>query len=99
MEHAKAWRDAWSGILVNQVNLADSFHEIYKTIPMPGDSEIMPTETPISTLRRVAKLHAAQNDLRADMIEEVDKVDRLLIERLSEVKVSLPPERTNGIGN
>lgn len=90
MEHAKAWRDAWSDILVNQVNLVDSFHEVYKTIPMPGDSEIIPAETPISTLRRVAKLHASQNDLRADMIEEVDKVDRMLIERLSEVKVSFP---------
>lgn len=88
MEHTKTWRDAWSDILINQVNLADSFHEVYKTIPMPGDSEITPAETPISTLRRVAKLHAVQNDLRADMIEEVEKVDRMLIERLSEVKVS-----------
>lgn len=59
---------------------------------MPGDSEITPVETPISILRRVAKLHATQNDLRADMIEEVEKVDRMLIERLSEVKVSFPLE-------
>lgn len=92
MEHTKAWRDAWSDILINQVNLADSFHDVYKAIPMPGDSEIIPVETPVSTLRRVAKLHATQNDLRSDMIEEVEKVDRMLIERLSEAKVSFPSE-------
>lgn len=90
MEQTKAWRDAWSDILINQVNLADSFHEVYKSIPMPGDSEVTPVETPIPILRRVAKLHAAQNDLRADMIEEVEKVDRMLIERLGEVKVRFP---------
>lgn len=60
---------------------------------MPGDSEITPTETPISILRRVAKLHATQNDLRADMTEEVEKVDRMLVERLGEVKVRFPSER------
>lgn len=59
---------------------------------MPGDSEITPMETPISILRRVAKLHASQNDLRADMIEEVEKVDRMLVERLGEVKVSFHSE-------
>lgn len=90
MEHTKAWRDAWTDILVTQVNLTDSFHDVYKPIPMPGDSKIEPLETPISTLRRVAKLHAAQNDLKTDMMEEIEKVDRLLVERLTEAKVSFP---------
>lgn len=60
---------------------------------MPGDSEIVPVETPRDILRRVAKLHAAQNDLKSDMMEEVEKVDRLLVERLTEAKVGSPREK------
>ncbi|KAI5843436.1 hypothetical protein DFP73DRAFT_606610 [Morchella snyderi] len=93
LEHTKAWRDAWSSILVNQVNLTDSFHDVYKTIPMPGDSKIEVLETPGDTLRRVATLHAAQNDLKADMLDEVEKVDRLLVERLGEAKAALKPAK------
>ncbi|RPB10464.1 hypothetical protein P167DRAFT_509402 [Morchella conica CCBAS932] len=91
LEHTKAWRDAWSSILVTQVNLTDSFHDVYKTIPMPGDSKIEVLETPTDTLRRVATLHAAQNDLKADMLDEIEKVDRLLVERLGEAKAALKP--------
>ncbi|KAH0604752.1 uncharacterized protein H6S33_006420 [Morchella sextelata] len=91
LEHTKAWRDAWSSILVNQVNLTDSFHDVYKTIPMPGDSKVEVLETPTDTLRRVATLHAAQNDLKADMMDEIEKVDRLLVERLGEAKAALKP--------
>lgn len=72
---------------MNQVNLTDSFHDVYKTIPMPGDSKVEVLETPTDTLRRVATLHAAQNDLKADMMDEIEKVDRLLVERLGEAKV------------
>lgn len=91
LEHSKAWRDAWSSILVNQVTLSDSFHDVYKTIPMPGDSKVEVLETPTDTLRRVATLHAAQNDLKADMLDEIEKVDRLLVERLNEARASLKP--------
>ena len=38
-------------------------------------------------LRKIAKLHAAQNDLKADMAEEIDRVDKMLIAPLSEAKV------------
>jgi len=91
IEHTKAWRDSWTEILVDQTILTDSFHDIYKTIPLPQDYNIQVAETPVPVLRKVAKLHAAQNDLKTDMTEEIERVDKMLVERLSEAKAALKP--------
>lgn len=76
--------------MVNQTILTDSFHDIYKAIPLPQDYNIQVAETPVLVLRKVAKLHAAQNDLKTDMTEEIERVDKMLVERLSEAKVCYP---------
>ncbi|RPB05255.1 hypothetical protein L873DRAFT_1663772 [Choiromyces venosus 120613-1] len=89
--HTKAWRNSWADILVNQTILTDSFHDIYKAIPLPQDYNIQVAETPVPVLRKVAKLHATQNDLKTDIMEELDRVDKMLLERLSEAKAALKP--------
>ncbi|PWW74133.1 hypothetical protein C7212DRAFT_284285 [Tuber magnatum] len=91
IEHTKAWRDSWSEIFINQTILTDSFHDIYKAIPLPQDYNTQVAETPVTVLRKVARLHAAQNDLKADMMEEIERVDKMLVERLSEAKAALKP--------
>jgi len=73
--------------LVNETRLADSFHDVYQTIPRTGDSANPPEATPQETMHRVAVLHTSHNELKNDMLEEVAKVEKLLIGPLSDCKV------------
>jgi hypothetical protein len=91
VEHTKAWRDGWTDILVNATRLADSFHDVYQTIPRTGDSTIPPEPTPVEILQRVARLHAAHNELKDDMLSEVDKVEHMLVQPLQECRGVLKP--------
>ncbi|KAF8543244.1 hypothetical protein BDD12DRAFT_244376 [Trichophaea hybrida] len=90
-EHTKVWRDSWTDILVNETRLADSFHDVYQTIPRTGDSTIRPEPTPQETMHRVAVLHTSHNELKNDMLEEVAKVEKLMIGPLSDCKTVLKP--------
>ncbi|KAI5856247.1 hypothetical protein BZA05DRAFT_387867 [Tricharina praecox] len=91
LEHTKTWRDSWSDILVNQTRLADSFHDVYQTIPRTGDSTIPPEPTPPEIMRRVALLHTSYNELKDDMLDEVAKVETMLVQPLGECRAMLKP--------
>ncbi|KAA8913899.1 hypothetical protein FN846DRAFT_897055 [Sphaerosporella brunnea] len=91
VEHTKSWRDGWTDILVNATRLADSFHDVYQTIPRTGDSVSPPEPTPREILQRVAKLHAAHNELKDDMLAELDKVDRMLLQPMTDCRQVLKP--------
>lgn len=96
LEHTKTWRDSWSDILVNQTRLADSFHDVYQTIPRTGDSTIPPEPTPPEIMRRVALLHTSYNELKDDMLDEVAKVETMLVQPLGECRVRDPIVRDWG---
>ncbi|KAL7276524.1 hypothetical protein RUND412_000483 [Rhizina undulata] len=90
IEHMKRFRDSWIDILVNQTVLADTFHEVFKTIPVPEDANVELLETPLPVLKRIAALHAGLNDLKGDMMEEVGRVD-YLITAAGEAKAGFKP--------
>ncbi|KAI5791841.1 hypothetical protein EDC01DRAFT_656173 [Geopyxis carbonaria] len=91
VEHTKTWRDSWTNILVHETRIADSLHDVYQTIPRTGDSTNPPPETPEDILHRVALLHTTYNDLKEDMMEEVVKVDTLLIGPMTTCRGTLKP--------
>ena len=91
IESTKKWRDSWSDILLTETHLADSFHDVYQTIPRASDTAIPPEETPQELLHRVAKLHSSHNDLKNDMMEEVGKIEGLLISPMTDCKAVLKP--------
>lgn len=87
VEHTRAWRDSWTDILVNETRLADSFHDVYQKIPRTGDSANPPEDAPQDIMHRVALLHTSHNELKTDMLEEVGKVERLMVAPLGDCKV------------
>jgi len=94
LEHTKTWRDSWNDILVNQTRFMDSFHDVYQTIPRTGDSAIPPEPAAPEILKRVAMLHTSYNELKDDMLDEVAKVETMLVQPLGECRVHDPPPNT-----
>lgn len=98
LESSKTLRDAWKNILLTEANLADSWWTLYQTIPRTSESRQPPEETPQDVLDRVKELGTVYKGLQEDMMEEVRKMDTLLIQPLQECAVSLTPERGNWAG-
>ncbi|KAI5807233.1 hypothetical protein BZA77DRAFT_352622 [Pyronema omphalodes] len=90
-EHTKTWRDSWTDILVNETRLVDSFHDVYQTIPRTGDSTIPPEDTPQELMQRIATLHTSHNDLKNDMLEEVAKIETLLVAPIADCRGVIKP--------
>jgi len=63
---------------------------VYQTIPRMGDSANPPEPTPPEIAQRVALLHTSYNELKDDMLDEVAKVETMLVQPLGECKVCDP---------
>lgn len=87
-ESTKNWRDAWTAILLTETKLAEGYWALYQTIPRTGDSVQPPEETPQDVLDRIKELHDVYLNLKNDMMEEVVKVDGLVINPLKQCAVS-----------
>jgi hypothetical protein len=46
-----------------------------------------PEDTPQELMQRIATLHASHNDLKNDMLEEVAKIETLLIAPIADCRV------------
>ena len=96
MEHTKAWRDAWSDILHVQTRIADSFYDVYQTIPRTGDTATPPEPTPPQVMGRVELMRTSHRELSDDMMIEVDKVEGMLVRPMLECRVRC--SRVLGVG-
>lgn len=72
--------------------MADTWWTMYQTIPRSSESSQPPEETPPDVMDRVKQLGDVYRGLKEDMMEEVKKMDTLLIQPLQECSVSTPPE-------
>jgi amphiphysin len=73
--------------------MVTEFENLYKPIPVPSDiaAAKKPAETPQETIERVMRLREAYYELKSDMIEEVNAIERRLIGPAKDAQASLKP--------
>ncbi|KLJ10543.1 hypothetical protein EMPG_14091 [Blastomyces silverae] len=93
IDSSKAWRDAWTAILNYQARLVQEFESLYN--PIVGSSEPStprpPAETPEATLARTTRLHEAYEELRTELLTEINSVDERMIKPAMDAKDYLQP--------
>lgn len=93
IDASKAWRDAWTSILTYQHRLVSEFENIYA--PILGASELyngpQDVEASQSILERTTKLREEYEDLKKDLLEEVNSVNEKMIRPLMDAKDYLQP--------
>ncbi|KAI9812749.1 MAG: hypothetical protein M1827_004505 [Pycnora praestabilis] len=94
VDATKAWRDAWASILTHQFQLVNEIHGLYT--PIVGASEAYPGHdsaavTPRSTLERTSRLRDAYQEMKTDLLEEVNLVDTRIIKPAMDAKDFIQP--------
>ncbi|PKX97030.1 BAR and SH3 domain-containing protein [Aspergillus novofumigatus IBT 16806] len=92
VESTRAWRDAWSSILLHQERMLCEFDGIYA--PIIGSSDPTTAKaapTPEATLARTRRLREEYEELRKELAEELNAVDQRMIRPASQAKEYLAP--------
>ena len=95
IDASKAWRDSWTDILNTQQHLVNSFQVIYSPIVGAGDQYAghEPINTPQSTLERVVKLDEQYDELKTDLLDEVNQVDLRIVQPAMRAKEYMQPTK------
>ncbi|KAF7713018.1 Uncharacterized protein PECH_003836 [Penicillium ucsense] len=93
VESTKAWRDAWVSIATFQSRLADEFDGLYAPILASSETETRhtPQETPKALLTRTSNLRREYDELRGDLLEELQMVERRMSQPAEQAKSYLAP--------
>lgn len=93
MESTQAWRDAWISIATYQSRLIDEFDGLYG--PIIGSSETpshhQAVETDPIRLARTNRLRKEYDELRTDLVEELNAVETRMTQPAAHAKESLAP--------
>ncbi|KAJ5104813.1 hypothetical protein NUU61_002160 [Penicillium alfredii] len=93
VDSSQSWRDAWVSIATFQSRLVDEFDGLYG--PIVGTSETPSNhkaiETPPATLARTNKLRKEYDELRTDLLQELDAVEQRMTRPAAQAKESLTP--------
>ncbi|KAJ5907035.1 uncharacterized protein N7473_003951 [Penicillium subrubescens] len=93
IESTKAWRDAWVSIATFQSRMADEFDGLYA--PIVGSSETetrhIPEETPPALLSRTNNLRREYDDLRGELVQELNVVEQRMSQPAEQAKSYLAP--------
>lgn len=93
IDASKAWRDSWISILTYQHRLVAEFEGLYA--PIIGASSDyqghQPVETPEATMSRTARLREEYEDLKRDLLDEVNLVDARMVKPATEAHEHLQP--------
>ncbi|EGC44849.1 SH3 domain signaling protein [Histoplasma capsulatum var. duboisii H88] len=92
IDSSKAWRDAWMAILTYQSRMVQEFESLYN--PIVGSSEPSarpPAETPEATLARTARLQEVYEELKTELLTEINGVDERMIKPAMDAKDYLQP--------
>ncbi|KKY23266.1 putative sh3 domain signaling protein [Diplodia seriata] len=88
------WREAWAHILTYQLHVVTEFEAIYKPMVAAGDGDTqarIPAETPHEVLERTRRINQLYDEVKNDMMEEVNMIDRRLIKPAQEAKAIIKP--------
>ena len=93
IDASKAWRDSWRDILVTQQRLVNNFQVMYEPFIGADDSynSHLHLVTPESTMQRTTKLSQGYEELKVDLLEEVNTVDTRIIKPAMEAKEWIQP--------
>ncbi|RJE24088.1 SH3 domain protein [Aspergillus sclerotialis] len=93
VDSTKAWRDAWSNILAYQGRMVGEFNTLYA--PIIGSSEPtsdrQPATTPEDVLARTATLRDEYEDLKTELMQELNAMEDRMIMPTMQAKESLAP--------
>ncbi|KAJ5576044.1 hypothetical protein N7535_002970 [Penicillium sp. DV-2018c] len=93
VESTQAWRDAWLSIATYQSRLVDEFDGLYG--PIIGSSETPSNHTAVATdpvrLGRTNRMRKEYDELKTDLIEELNAVDARMTQPAARAKESLAP--------
>ncbi|KAK0644989.1 Regulator of cytoskeleton and endocytosis [Lasiodiplodia hormozganensis] len=84
----------WAHLLTHQLHVVTEFEAIYKPIAAVGEAPLhghVPAETPREVLERTRRLNQLFDELKNDMMEEVNMIDRRLIKPAQEAKQTIKP--------
>ncbi|KAH7061049.1 hypothetical protein B0J12DRAFT_279622 [Macrophomina phaseolina] len=88
------WREAWAHILSHELNIVTEFEALYRPIAAVGETSLqghIPAETPREILERTRRSKELYNELKTEMMEEVNMIDRRLIKPAQEAKQNIKP--------
>ncbi|OJJ48243.1 hypothetical protein ASPZODRAFT_1543737 [Penicilliopsis zonata CBS 506.65] len=93
IDSTKAWRDAWSSLLMYQARMASEFESLYAPIlgssdPSAGHKAV---PTPEATLVRSNRLKEEYEDLRKELLQELNAVEERMIRPAVQAKDYLSP--------
>lgn len=93
IEASKAWRDSWRDILGTQERLINTWAQMYAPI-IGGNDEYqghIPVTTPSPIMGRTSKLQRNYEELRTDLLEEINNVELRIIKPAQEAKDCIQP--------
>ncbi|KAI9676146.1 MAG: hypothetical protein M1817_000891 [Caeruleum heppii] len=93
IDASKSWRDGWRTILSTQWKLVNEVQGIYSPIPAESDTQFEReyAVTPETTLQRTAALRNVYEELRTDLLAEVNLIDARIIRPAMDAKDSIQP--------
>ncbi|KAI9758746.1 MAG: hypothetical protein M4579_002849 [Chaenotheca gracillima] len=93
IDATKSWRDAWTSTLGHQYNLINEFESAYAPIAGGTEDHEGPdyVETPRVVMARTSKLRETYQELRTDLLEEINMVDARIIQPGIEAKEFIQP--------
>ncbi|KAJ5775447.1 uncharacterized protein N7511_000458 [Penicillium nucicola] len=93
VDSTTAWRDAWISIATYQSRMVDEFDGLYG--PIMGSSETPSNHNPVETdpvrLARTNRLRREYDELRTDLLEELNAVENRMTRPAANAKESLLP--------
>ncbi|KAI9929870.1 hypothetical protein ASPWEDRAFT_125450 [Aspergillus wentii DTO 134E9] len=92
IESASAWRDAWDSILTYQSQMVQKFEILYAPIIGASDDSGPPVvETPAETYARTCKLKDEYEEMRKDLMQELNAVEDRIIQPATQAKDYMAP--------
>ncbi|KAF2144325.1 uncharacterized protein K452DRAFT_223874 [Aplosporella prunicola CBS 121167] len=90
----KHWKEAWNSIMTHQLSTIHEFSVMYSPISIigePSPTARIPAETPQEVLERTNRLKDVYADLKADLQQDIDLINRRLIHPAQETREHIKP--------
>ncbi|GMG24843.1 unnamed protein product [Aspergillus oryzae var. brunneus] len=93
VDSTKAWRDAWSSLLTYQARILSEFEGLYAPIIASSDSSTVDkaVPTPRETLARTANLAQEYEELRSELLEELEAINERMIKPATQAMDYMKP--------
>ncbi|OGM42613.1 SH3 domain containing protein [Aspergillus bombycis] len=93
VDSTKAWRDAWSSLLSYQARILSELEGLYAPIIASSDSSTTDkaVQTPRETLARTANLAQEYEELRSELLQELEAINERIIKPATQAMDYMKP--------